>query len=305
MNFFKVTLVVAQRAICQFLYRIPALRRKTLWRSGLLSKLIPAGEIVLGMTGHKLIINPKKMQQHRTWYLTSQFGGARDQFSLDFFGQIAKEGWTVVDIGSHAGIYAVLAASKVGRFGRVLAIEPDPENFHWLNRNLHLNGCTNVSAFQIALGNDEGEADLWLSRYSGEHSLIPNIDVEADSIKVPVSTLDSFLDEYPRMDMIKIDVEGFERAVLEGARNVLADAGLKVILCELHHKQFPEQFSDSEAIIKILLDYDFEIYRLGDDLSVYHMFSSLDPDLISTEVIIAVTKEYSNDGLFESIVHQE
>lgn len=143
-----------------------------------------------------------------------------------------RPGSTFVDIGSSEGDFALIAARIVGPAGRVLAFEPDPGNVGIIRDNVALNGFGWVTVHPVALSDRDGEAALFRSPVSGWHSLIGGLEHrDAGVITVPVSRLDSFA--LDRIDMIKIDVEGAEVAVLEGARDSIV-RHRPVILLDTH-----------------------------------------------------------------------
>jgi FkbM family methyltransferase len=107
----------------------------------------------------------------------------------------------------------------------VYGFEPVPENFDILVRNLARNQISNVVVEQRAVGSEVGNSTIYLEdRSIGTHSLLRNENSNlAKSISVPVTTLDSyFADAMPDVvHLLKIDVEGYEPNVLEGATTLL------------------------------------------------------------------------------------
>lgn len=162
-----------------------------------------------------------------------------------------KEGMTVVDIGAHIGGYATLSAQKVGSMGKVIAIEPETQNYLSLQENIKINGFKNVIPVKIALSDHVGFEKLYLSPWSSCHGLIiPTIkqsrildsiktnNNETPSITVPVTTLDALLAKLniKKIDIIKIDAEGTEIAILKGAQKTLENnPGVKIIVASYHY----------------------------------------------------------------------
>lgn len=132
-----------------------------------------------------------------------------------------RRGWVVVDGGAHMGFYAMRAASMVGAQGKVIAVEPEPANFAILERNIKANRLGNVIAIQAALADKVGLGKLSRTRMSTTHYLT---DLESsDSLTVRALTLDSLLQQVGlrKVDLVKLDVEGAELQVLEGAKNTM------------------------------------------------------------------------------------
>lgn len=131
-----------------------------------------------------------------------------------------NQGMSMVDVGAFCGYYTVLASRLVGNSGRVYAFEPAPDAYQYLKRNIASNDCRNVTASDEAVSDEVGTAAFapiekargFLSSHTLDHS----------SLMVQTVTLDSFFSdaEWPQVDLIKIDVEGGEKAVLGGMREL-------------------------------------------------------------------------------------
>jgi len=132
-------------------------------------------------------------------------------------------GDVVIDVGAHIGSYTVRCAKAVGEKGLVIAFEPDPENFKVLLLNVKMNNLKNVIAFPYAVGKSNGIIKLHKSKFTGFHSTVRFPQGYIGSIKVKVITLDALTENIgvKKIDWIKIDVEGGEAEVLEGAVNTL------------------------------------------------------------------------------------
>jgi len=158
------------------------------------------------------------------------------------FWESATEAAVTIDVGAHVGFYALLAA-RANPAGRVFAFEPLEATFGRLRRNLSLNGVENVEAVQAAAG--ATDARLPLFRTDAEvpcsASLSREFMVEEHArthaigeVYVPVVELDSFLKErtVDRLDLVKIDVDGYEAEVLSGLRDTIA-RDRPTIFCEV------------------------------------------------------------------------
>ncbi len=150
-----------------------------------------------------------------------------------------------VDVGANQGEFTVVAA-RCARRGRVVAVEPTPELREHLARNVDLNGLENVTIVPSALADrpgtlplfaqdavvdgfrNEGTASLWAGRERGR--LVADVRVE---------TLDDLVARLalPRVDLVKIDVEGAERAVIGGAHDTLRRFA-PLLLVELSDENF-------------------------------------------------------------------
>jgi len=129
----------------------------------------------------------------------------------------------VVDVGAYIGTYTLMAARRVKQKGLVIAVEPDPENFRLLLLNLSLNGIRNVMPIRVAVADVDGDTTFFVSKERPRSSVtrIPE-DLE-NKIIVHAVKLDTIVGKLalPRIDWLKIDVEGAEALVLKGASKTL------------------------------------------------------------------------------------
>lgn len=138
-----------------------------------------------------------------------------------------KSGDVIVDIGANIGYYTVLFADKVGKSGKVIAIEPDPINFEILQKNIKENKLFNVVAVQAAVGSQTGELKLYKSKENfGDHKLYGGDKGE----KVKVIKLDEFLKDQ-KINLIKVDTQGWEPEVFAGAKKTI-EKDLPIIFFE-------------------------------------------------------------------------
>lgn len=143
----------------------------------------------------------------------------------DYIQKNLKAGQTFVDVGANAGYFSVLASRIVGDTGKVLAFEPASDTYKVLLENTR--NLNNVSAYNIALSNYTGEADFFGGKNTGQRGL--NISAtNGNSIleKVKVARLDSF---GIHADMVKIDTEGSEADVIDGAKDGITDDTILIV----------------------------------------------------------------------------
>jgi FkbM family methyltransferase len=147
----------------------------------------------------------------------------------------AASGMTVADIGAQSGFYSLLLSRRVGAHGKVIAFEPLPANFRLLGENLRLNKIENVLVRREAVTDHSGT--LTFRFPSDEPSLIAGPLLPGDNtgtFDVACVSLDDFVArEQTRLDLIKMDVEGAEGNVLEGALKTLQQFH-PILIIELH-----------------------------------------------------------------------
>jgi FkbM family methyltransferase len=147
-------------------------------------------------------------------------------------------GATVVDVGANIGFYTLLLSQLVTNSGRVLAFEPMPVGLERLRTNLRLNAVRNVDVREQAVAATNGTARFFLG--PPEHTSISSLHriEDAEAINVDCTTLDAALGGYPRVDFLKVDVEGAEADVLNGAIETLK-RGVPYIIGEVSSSDWP------------------------------------------------------------------
>jgi FkbM family methyltransferase len=144
-------------------------------------------------------------------------------------------GMTVFDIGAQSGFYTLLLSRRVGSAGRVVAFEPLPANFRMLEENIGLNKIENVMIRKDAVGDRSGEISFHFPVEEASLVAGPLLAGEStEDIFVNCVTLDDFVSiEQIRPDLVKMDVEGAEGSVVEGALRTIRDFH-PIFVIELH-----------------------------------------------------------------------
>lgn len=171
-----------------------------------------------------------------------------------------RPGMSFVDVGANVGYFTLLACSRVGPQGRVFACEPSPWAFQRLQATLRDNALSQARAFNFALGAEPGELSLhFTSEGNANHtpSMVPQ--PGARTVPVQVRTLDSCLEEWAleRVDLMKVDVEGFEPQVLQGARRALAAGRIAALLCEFNDPWLRRSGSSAAELFALLRQWGF------------------------------------------------
>jgi FkbM family methyltransferase len=141
--------------------------------------------------------------------------GCYEKELIDLLVSLITPGDTVVDVGANIGIHTLHLSRAVGPDGRVLAFEPDPNNFALLIENLRGNDCENVRAFPWALGDLDRTTTLYTCEQNKGYQSFADLTGSGNPISVEVRRgADVFGHHKP--SLIKIDVEGAEPIVFEG-----------------------------------------------------------------------------------------
>ena len=144
------------------------------------------------------------------------------------------------DIGAQYGAYAYLVSNRVGTTVRVVAFEPFPRDYALLKKNAELNPGANVQCINVALSDRDGEVAMSYSDGSAE--FCPRIGASnAASQNVMAVRGDALISagKVPFPNVIKLDVEGHEMAVLRGISETLGDPRCHSIYCEIHDLLLP------------------------------------------------------------------
>jgi len=158
----------------------------------------------------------------------------------------------VLDIGANIGYYVLLEASQLDK-GRVYAFEPDPRNIKLLEKNIKLNNFEDkVKIYPYAVSNKNETKTFYLGERTNVSSFIKREDV-VDKIDVRCIKLDDFF-SIDTIDLIRMDIEGYECQVLEGMRNFLTNTKKPIkLLIEIHSFAYNNEFN-----FKKQLQYLFE-----------------------------------------------
>jgi FkbM family methyltransferase len=159
-------------------------------------------------------------------YNRSGYGGRgayiwRDSLEpeLAALSSFVKPGMCFIDIGANIGVYSMKAAKEVGEKGLVIAIEPFIESAHQLAANARTNGLQNLRLRMCCVGETTGHASLYLNEGKPNSFGLIQTGI-ASSLSVFCVSLDNLCDweQINRLDYLKIDAEGAEEKILEGAR---------------------------------------------------------------------------------------
>lgn len=180
-----------------------------------------------------------------------------------------------LDIGANVGLFSILMARNNSTI-KVHAFEPVPLNACLFEASLHLNDIESVKLNRCCVGDSVGEVEFSLatdSAYSSLHNTgrLP----ELKRIKTKITTLDDYIEcnDMERIDIIKIDVEGAEMLVLEGARNLLSNQNIRprLVMMELFDENFAIFNTSIAKVVKVMKDFEYSAFVVeGNQRYEYH-----------------------------------
>ena len=178
--------------------------------------------------------------------------GLIDFYEMGFLLHFLRPEDLFADVGANVGVYSILASGEKG--AQSVAFEPVPETMDVFRENIRLNNLEGkIKALQMGIGAKSDS--LHFHQDLGINNRVQESQGDSD-LKVKVDSIDAcFLDRPPTL--LKIDVEGYEQEVIQGAKNTLADPGLQAIIIELIGLGRRYGWDENE-IHKQILSYGFE-----------------------------------------------
>lgn len=175
------------------------------------------------------------------------------------FEQEIQKSSVVYDIGANTGFYTLLASELVGNEGKVIAFEPFPENIFVLKKHTEINNLENVMIMEVAVSNENGKSFFSIAESSSEGCLVSK--KTEKTIEVPTVSIDDLISKKIILppNYIKIDVEGAELNVLNGAKKTLSEFKPKIFLAT--HDDFKPNIHSN--CVEFLKSCDYKIVPIG------------------------------------------
>lgn len=190
-----------------------------------------------------------------------------------FFRSYLRRGDVVIDVGANVGSLTAVAARAVGH-GQVYAIEPHPRIYGFLKNNLALNRFANVVTFNLALGDRVQQVKVSDSRSDDQN----RIDAES-GLSIEMRRLDDLGIREPHISLLKIDVEGYEKFVLQGATETLKR--VSCIYFESSEQLYQRYDYSTRDVLLLLARANFSVYRMTNEgriQAVTDDYSALRPE---------------------------
>jgi FkbM family methyltransferase len=204
--------------------------------------------LIIDQNGYRLRFYPSNLSE-----ILFVFPDFRDA-DLAFFRACLRAGDHVVDVGANIGDVAALACSIVGPSGHVCAIEPHPRIFRYLEGNLALNGFSWAETINVAAGETDGATTIEDDRRDDMNR------IGGDGVRIRMRRLDDLLPAGRRIDLMKLDVEGYELFALRGAPATLGRVDCLHFECS---EALSRRFGyPAHAVPDLLREHGFSILRI-------------------------------------------
>ena len=230
-------------------HKLSAIIRFAKWQIG--SRLVPGAIVYEWINGSKFLVKTGE-----TGLTGNIYTGLHEFPDMSFLLHFLRAEDHFVDIGANVGSYTILACSAIGARG--LAFEPVPSTYMRLVENMRLNQLDEkVKCINKGVGAQQGTIDFTSDSDTTNHALASGEQCD-NKVTVEVTQLDTALDgENP--SLIKIDVEGYETPVLEGAQETLRKQTLNAVIMELNGSGGRYGFDESK-ILDLMLGNGFRTY---------------------------------------------
>ncbi len=207
--------------------------------------------IIKSRHGYSIVVDPS---EHIGGIIFRR--GSYEEGLLQILWRLISYGDTVVDVGANTGQISLHAAYKLDGSGKVISFEPEEKNYNMLCKAVDINDFRNINTVKEALGSEEGEMELYMEEEENRGSYALRNISSGSSSKVKVGTLNNYVREnnIESVDLIKIDVEGFEMEVLKGADKVITRRTAPVCIIE---------YNNCDDIINYMLELnDYQVYYM-------------------------------------------
>lgn len=183
---------------------------------------------------------------------------------------------TVIDIGANIGLYTSISMHLLNRNGRIVAFEPRPDTYKFLQKNVAANqnersNHPSVNTFNLAATPEPGQQELRMNPENHAdnrlyHGSYQGKLEEWETLPVQGRPIDDVLTELgiDEVNFVKIDIQGYEQKAILGFKNTLARSKKVILLSELWPKGLKEAGGSAREYLKMLVDLGFRLYTLNE-----------------------------------------
>ncbi|RUT00244.1 hypothetical protein DSM106972_076920 [Dulcicalothrix desertica PCC 7102] len=220
------------------------------------------------------------------------YQGYSELETADFMMRFLRPGMMLIDVGAHIGEYTLLAAQVVGESGQVHGFEPTPKLFPILSENVRMNNLRNVHLNCMAVSDRTGDIEFEVFDDPSISSIRKQVTSGSEQlVKVATTSLDAYLSQInTKVDLIKVDVEGAEKLVFEGAEKLMSlpSSEAPVWLFEYSPHAYQSFGYLASDLFKLLHHHNYNILQFADNGEI----KDFDPSIVVNKVInLIATKD--------------
>jgi FkbM family methyltransferase len=232
----------------------PAVRKVS---KALVRALSPKSDVMISVHGHRMYAR----RFDRIVALLLRKLSLVESSELSAIQRLIPRGGTVVEVGANTGYFTLKFAKWAGSGGRVVAYEPDAENFRLLTKNIAANGYRNVSAEMKAASDRAGSVDLYVCEdHGGDHRIYDPCDGRG-KVTVEAVALD---DTGVKPDFVKIDVQGVDYLVLKGMERAIRENRKLTVMMQFSPYLIEKAGSNAAAVLSSIRGLGLNVYVVSD-----------------------------------------
>lgn len=206
------------------------------------------------------------------------WAGAYEPKLVALFKRAIKPSMTILDVGANIGYFAAIAARLTEQGGSVHAFEPNPACCKCLEQNLR--PFRHAHAYPLAISDADGMLPLYLSEDEQEEgwgSLLKEAGIARCTLQVPITSINTFIYRFgvPRVDLMKLDIEGNELRALRGANRII-ERDHPAVVAELNMVCLARGGAKPDDVVSFLRGYGYVVHPL-DSTNIYATWSGNRP----------------------------
>ena len=210
---------------------------------------------------HTIFLNPNDKVCIETYADVDSY----DPGSTAILKKLLKKDMNVINIGANIGYFTLLAAREVGPQGKIFAFEPFPKTVELLQKNVDVNGYSNVDVVPMAVSDKTGTAKLSVGGSSLHNVISSRIITEMSLITVPQTSVDDFMSQKElSINFVIIDAEGSEPFILNGMAKTIEKNLNMVIMIEYNPFTLELAGSTIENFMNVIANYGFMMYLINE-----------------------------------------
>lgn len=190
---------------------------------------------------------------------------------IAFFKKYCRDDMTFIDIGGNVGLYSALALHTLNEKGKIITLEPHPESFALLSKNVEVNRekrgkdkAPEIEIFQMAASSQSGQRQLALNPENKADNRLSDAPKEWESIPIEAKSMDALLieKEIEEVNFLKMDVQGYEHRILSGFTDTLRRSTKTIIMTEFWPQGINSTGGNAHGYLQDLHDLGFALYEL-------------------------------------------